>query len=199
MNNVDYYKIKKRVEGFFNNEVAMYILPDLERLTDEIRPDPKNGQRGCTIPLAMMIFGVIDLFGYLMRNNNNAKKTETYENFKYLFSKRTGFFPNIYDEKCDMMVKLFRHGLIHQFFPKASGILKAEKSKPLIFCQDGIPNLNVDVLANDLKVALEKMKKYVEKNEDPELVVRINERLDKLSKEDYEALEEFKNPKIDNN
>ena len=179
---------KQRVLGFFDTEVSMYILKDIDKL-DEIRPD-EDGLGGCTVALAMMFFSVIDFFGYLTRDDSNPKKTDTLGNFKYLLSEKAGFFPKIYEDNCDRIVKLFRHGLIHQFFPKASGIAKAG-SYPLIFDSSGIPNLNVDVLSKDVKESLGKIKQSIIQDHDNTLVDRINSRLDKLAKEDYEAISEL--------
>lgn len=36
---------KQRMENFFNNEISIYVLPDIDRLTNEIRPNG-NGLRG---------------------------------------------------------------------------------------------------------------------------------------------------------
>jgi len=191
MTNLEHLQAKERVLSFFDNEISMYILPDIDMLTNKIRPDEK-GLRGCTVPLAMMLFAVIDLFGYLMRDDEKAKKYETLENFKYLFSKRICFFPAIYEDNSEMIVKLFRHGLIHQFFPKASGITKSSlNNKPLIFEHSGIPYLNVNVLSNDVTIALNKIKQYIIEDRDNKLAKRINDRLDKLAKEDYDVLKEI--------
>ena len=179
---------KERVLGFFDREVSMYILQDIDRLTNEIRPDKDTGLRGCTVPLAMVLFAVIDLFGYLTREDNDPKKTDTLGNFGYLLSEKANFFPKIYQDNCDKIVKLFRHGLIHQFFPKASGIAKAGLRYPLIFENSGIPNLNVDILSKDVKEALGRIKESIVQNYDSSLVERINNRLHKLAKEDYETL-----------
>lgn len=177
---------RARVLAFFDTEVKLYILGDIERLTNEIRPDA-TGLRGCTVPLAMLLFAVIDLFGYLIRDDSDPKKTDTLGNYRYLFSQKAGFFPKPYEDNCDKIVKLFRHGLIHQFFPKASGIAKAG-SYHLIFESSGILNLNVDALAKDVQEALTKIKQSVIQNQDATLATRINSRLDKLAKEDYETL-----------
>jgi hypothetical protein len=176
---------KQRVLSFFDAEVSMYILKDIEKL-NEIRPD-KDGLCGCTVPLALMLFAVVDFFGYLTRDDVNPRKGDTVGNFKYLLSKKADFFPKIYDDNCDRVVKLFRHGLMHQFFPKASGIAKAG-NKQLIFESSGISNLNVDVLSKDVKEALDKIKQSIIQSHDNTLVDRINSRLDKLAKEDYETL-----------
>ncbi|MBN1804624.1 MAG: hypothetical protein JW837_05195 [Sedimentisphaerales bacterium] len=118
MENQKYLDAKRRVQGLFDNEISFYVLPDIERLTKEIRPD-SNGQKGCTIPLAMMLFSVIDFLGFLMRNGKDADKKDTYKNFHYLLSK-SGYFPRKYSENknCEKIVKLFRHGIIHQFFQR---------------------------------------------------------------------------------
>lgn len=177
---------KQRVLSFFDTEVSMYILKDIDKL-NEIRPN-EDGLCGLTVPSAIMLFAVIDFFGYLTRDDSNPKKTDTSGNFEYLLSEKAGFFPKIYEDNCDKIVKLFRHGLIHQFFPKASGIAKAGESNPLIFENSGIPNLNVDVLSKDVKEALGKINQSIIQSHDNTIVDRINSRLDKLAKEDYETL-----------
>jgi hypothetical protein len=178
---------KERVLEFFANEVSNYILGDIDRLTNEVRPDEKTGLRGCTVPLAMMVFSVIDLFGYLCRDDKDARKTDTLKNFQYLMSEAAGLFPAAYNDNCEKIVKLFRHGLIHQFFPKASVISKSGLERPLIFeNSEGVPTLNVDVLSKDIRVALDKLKCVIAENKNPCLTERINRRLDKLIKEDYE-------------
>jgi len=197
MENNEYLNAKRRLQDLFDNEISFYVLPDVERLTNEIRPD-SNGQRGCTVPLAMMLFSIIDFFGFLMRDDENARKTETLQNYEYLLTK-SGYFPRIYSEgkNCKKIVKLFRHGMIHQFFPKASAISKAGKDKPLIFEDVSgtikIPILNVDVLSKDLVDAISKIQEDIINNEEgnKELILRMNSRLDLLAKEDYEDLDKL--------
>jgi len=197
MENHEYLNAKKRVQNFINNEISFYVLPDVERLTHEIRPD-SNGQRGCTVPLAMMLFSIIDFFGFLMRDDKNARKTETLRNFEYLISK-SGYFPKVYSEgkNCEKLVKLFRHGIVHQFFPKACGISKAGIKCPLIYENSSgtkkTPILNVDILSKDLVDAISKIQEVISENKEgnKELILRMNSRLDLLAKEDYEDLDKF--------
>lgn len=177
-----------RMTQFFDSEVSMYILGDIDRLTNEIRPDRNTGLCGCTVPLAMTLFAVIDLFGYLTRDGAYPKKTDTCGNFKYLMSEKANFFPKIYNENYKKIVKLFRHGLIHQFFPKASAIAKAGLDVPLIFETQAITTLNVDILSKDVKAALEKIRNSIVVNHDSNLAERMCNRLDRLAKEDYETL-----------
>lgn len=183
---------RKRVLGFFDTEVSKYILGDIDKL-NEIRPD-KEGHGACAAAHAMMLFAVIDLFGYLIRDDKDPNKRDTKGNFAYLLSEKAGLFSQIYDRKWEMILTLFRHGLIHQFFAKASGINKAGLEKPLISENElsDIPILNVDVLSKDVVDALEKLKQSITENRDTNLADRINERLDKLAKEDYATLDNLK-------
>lgn len=181
---------KDRVLGFFDHEVTVYILNDINTL-NKIKHD-NDGAGNCAVPLAMMLFAVIDLFGYLTRDDEDPKKTDTLGNFKYLVSEEANFFAKIYNENYKKIVMLFRHGLIHQFFPKASGISRAGLGSPLIFESQGISNLNVDILSKDVQDALGKIKQSIVENHNNKLAERINNRLDKLAKEDYETLNSLK-------
>ena len=182
---------KERVLGFFDTEVSKYILKDIDKLS-EIRPD-KTGYGVCAVAHAMMLFAVIDLFGYLIRDNDNPNKKETMKNFQYLMSKKASLFPEKYEDYYKKIVKLFRHGLVHQFFPKASGMSKAGLKIPLMFeDKSGTPILNVDILSKDVVEALERIKKTITEKGNSNLVERINERLDKLAKEDFDTLNKLK-------
>lgn len=64
MTNSKYMSAKQRIVSFFEHEISMYVLPDIDRLTNEIRPD-ENGLRGCTAALGMMLFAIIDLLSGL--------------------------------------------------------------------------------------------------------------------------------------
>jgi hypothetical protein len=186
----EYSSAKERLQNFFDAEISMYVLPDIDRLTNEIRPD-NRGLRGCTIPLAMLLFAVIDLFGFLMRPDERANKRKTWKNFKYLLSQKSGYFPRTYDDNWKKIMGLFRHGVMHQFFPKASGIAKAGPNRPLIYEENNIPVLNIDILSRDLVQAIDQIRRDVVDGTDQELVVRMNSRLDSLAEDDYQELEEL--------
>lgn len=171
-----------RVMRFFNCEVKQYILNDIETLNSVNNTKLGN----CAVPLAMMLFAVIDLFGYLTREDIDPRKTDTLGNFAYLLSKNASFFPEEYADKYEMIVKLFRHGLVHQFFPKASGICRVGIHNSLILRNQDSCSLNVDVLARDVVGALEKVRQACSDAHNHELPERINSRLDRLSEEDYE-------------
>lgn len=180
---------RTRVQNLFNNEISMYVLPDIDRLTNEIRPD-NRGLRGCTIPLAMMLFALIDLFGFLMRRDEGANKRNTKRNFEYLLSEGS-LFPEVYAANWERILKLFRHGVMHQFFPKASGIAKAGPNRPLIFEDNRIPVLNVDILSRDMVLVIDQIERDIIQGDVRELIVRMNSRLDSLAEDDYQDLDEL--------
>jgi hypothetical protein len=199
---------KDRVLNFFDDEIEKFLVQDIERLTNEIRPD-SDGLRGCTVPLAMMLFATIDFFGYLVRDDlrkgqgskkksrskkpekpktmdENEGKTDNTKSSMYLLS-QAGLFPDEYSAKSEAIVHLFRHGLMHQVFPKASGIAKWGLDEPLID-PSPTPVLNVDVLARDVVQALRKLRSRIATAQNDDLADRMNRRLDILANDDREEL-----------
>ena len=172
---------------FFKTVISYYLIPDLKRLRHEIRPRGEQEQAGCTIATAMMAISVLDLFGYLMRPEENAKKRETKKNIEH-FLIDTALFPEVYNNESDIIVELFRHGIMHQIFPKACGIAKTNPAndKIIFFTDENTPNLNVDVLVDDLLAALEKLQIKVES--DSILAQRMNHRLEQMQQEDIKKL-----------
>jgi len=189
MNEIDHPAISK----FFNIIVPEYILPDLSTLRIDVRPDDLIYQSGCTVATAMMCFSIIDLIGYLINPDINTKKRNTSENMEYAFSKSAGLFPAEYAKYSEILIKIFRHGIMHQIFPKASGISKPHPpNDSLIFYITGDkPHLNVDVLTDDIIEILVDFYVILENNN--ELATRMEERLSILQKDDAEQLSEFRN------
>ena len=177
----------ERVLQFLNDELDRQAIGDLTRLS-EIRPDKETSLRGCTIPQAMLIFAILDLLGYLVNEDPNASKSATLTNYRVIFSAEHGLFPEEYEMEADRIVKLFRHGIMHQFFPKASAVAKVSKGAPLIGLSGNIPCMNVDRLSEDFLIAFRKLRRRIESGGCDNLAERINGRLDVLCKEDYEEL-----------
>jgi len=158
-------------------------------LTNEIRPN-EQGLRGCTVPLAMMLFSLMDLFGFLIRPEQNANKRNTRRNFEYLLSE-SGYFSEVYAGNWELIIVLFRHGIMHQFFPKASGIAKAGIDAPLIFTHVNKPMLNVDALSVDLVEAINQIRTDIFSKNSSNLILRMNNRIDDLAQDDYDELADF--------
>ena len=179
---------------FIAYSINDYILPDLKRLREEIRPDKDSkGLRGCTVPTAIFAFSILDLVGFLMRPDDTAKKEETHKNISYILSVSAGLFPVQYESNRKVLIELFRHGLMHQVFPKACGIAKIvsqTSNLPIIFDNQGIPTLNVDRLIDDLVLALMSIDERVKLNSD--LAMRMEKRLDEMYREDSNRLKGLK-------
>lgn len=173
---------------YFDCEIKKYILPDIERLTKEIRPIGREGLKGCTIPLAMFLFSILDLFGFLIREGEPTvnKRDATNENLEYMFSGQK-FLPAAYSENSKILVNLFRHGLMHQVFPKACGISKAG-NKELISFENDMLNLNVDRLSQDVVNVLNRINLVIVDERDNSLTLRMNAGLDFLQQKDFEQL-----------
>jgi hypothetical protein len=189
MNSNQQSDLKQRMENFFNNEISFYVLPDIDKLTNEIRPD-ENGQRGCTVPLAMMLFSLIDVFGFLIRPDENANKRNTRRNFEYFLS-QSGYLPETYRSNWNMILRIFRHKVTHQFFPGASGVAKAGSNVPLVFRHGGNHILNVDILSADVVQAINQIRANIISGNDSNLILRMNNRIDELAHDDYDDLAEF--------
>ena len=180
---------QQRILSFFGNEFDLFVLPDL-RVLSEIRPDRK-GLRACTIPQAMLVFSIFDLLGYLINPDVKASKQRTLKNYRALFTSPLALFPPEYQKETDRIVQLFRHGLIHQFFPKASSIAKVSNPRPLIFPDGKISCLNVDKLSTDTIAAIDRLRTLIAKESHRALASQMSQRLDSMNKEDYDKLNEL--------
>jgi hypothetical protein len=100
-------------------------------------------------------------YNILKKIRREAQKTA--DNLKYIFENWLWDQSKDYDELArDLLINLFRHGGSHQFLPKASGIAKWGKTRPLIEFQkakDGfpLPILNEDRFREDVIIALERI------------------------------------------
>ena len=81
-NTKQYSKAKIRLRKYFESEVPMYILSDIETLGKIQRNEDNKGLGLCAIPQAMFLFAVVNLFGYLMKKSD---KLQTREAFEYIF------------------------------------------------------------------------------------------------------------------
>jgi hypothetical protein len=181
---------QKKLSSFLS-ALNHYIVPDLVRLRREIRPRAA-GKAACTIPTALFAFSILDLLGFLMRPPP-AKKEQSEKNIRYACSSAAGLLPPEYDRVSEALVHLFRHGLVHQVFPKASGVSKPNRAGlPLIFYLDGpIPSLNVDRFVDELLAAIREFASLTRKLHFEPLARQVNDRLLRLEKEDYARLRDM--------
>jgi len=174
--------LNEKVRGFFNHDIGKMIVPDLQRLRREIRPD-RSGLAGCTVPTAMFAFAVLDLVGYLTREDPNARRDQTEKNIQHALSR---FSPLEYSRYADLLIKLVRHGIVHQALPKAAGIAKADAARLVTFGSRGIPGVNVDRLVDDLLEVLGALETEVRSAPNGQLARRMKCRVEELQKTDAE-------------
>ena len=174
-----------RAENFLHGEVIKYLIPDIKRLR-RLRPQGTEGLAGCTIPTAMLLFVITDLFGFLVRTDcRKPKIDDTKGNFRAIFSHPLAAFPDEYLTRLDTLVYLFRNGLMHQIFPKASGIRKSGMKAPLFESFDGLDHLNVDRFARDVLSMIVRFRDHISDRDSQGLCNQMSERLDLMSQRDF--------------
>ena len=173
-----------RVVEFFRAEIGTFVMRDLASLR-VVKSLPMNSDTigWCAAPLAQTLFAVLDLLGYLVRPEEGAKKTDTLKNINAVLSD-SALFSIEYRNHADVLVKQYRHGLIHQFFPKAAGIARLGEDGPLFVAG---PCLNVDRLEKDSIVAIQKLASLIRSHAYESLCEQIFDRLDLLASEDWET------------
>ncbi len=205
--NLEILALRKRALDYFIDYYDKYALADIEKLS-LIRPDT-NGEGGCTIAQALIVFSLLDLFGYLVRSDTTNKEGKNLTLEKLLkdnsrtielFLRDRDYFINITEEEIATLISIYRHGIVHQYFSKKFGI-----GKPT---HDSIPqndlfysfkpkeiNLNVDVLTKKAKHAIEVIRHKINQN-DVELIRRINERLDFIAETDEKSVNALVLPNV---
>ncbi len=175
--------MNSRILQFIENEARNYIVPDIRRLAS-IRPEGPMGLGSCAIAQAMFLFVIMEFFGYLIRDDvPNPNQKDTKGNLSQLFlNSLAGFPPEYVAHSCEL-VHLFRHGLMHQIFPKASGIRKAGATRPLFASFDNLNHLNVDRLAEDVLKMIECLRSGLPGS--PALCEQMSLRMDKVSEKDF--------------
>ena len=107
-----------------------------------------------TIPHTTILFSTIDILGYLNRNKPDFRNTT--ENFNTFFSHPTTRIDPI---ELEILTKVFRHGMAHNYFPKLNMEISYHSSNPSgqIFFKNAIGDLvlNVNSLESILTKRLE--------------------------------------------
>ncbi len=188
------FEKKERVQNYLDT-ISKYLIPEIKGLAS--KRQNADGYEGYAVPLALTLFALIDVLGFLLRkedaNGNKPKPEETGKNFEALLAE-SNYFSETYSEgkTWSILLKIFRNGIVHTLFPKVSGIAK-HGAKQLITENPGDCKftLNVDRLTKDCLEAFEKIKLMVEEEADEELINRIAERLKQLYDEDSKKIKKI--------
>jgi len=180
--------MSERILNFLTGEVKKYLIPDIERL-EELRPQGPEGLAACTIPTAMFLFVIVDLFGYLVRNDSKKPKLDDTEgNLRAIFAHPLSKFSSEYNQRLKTLVGLFRNGLMHQIFPKAAGIRKAGNKDHLFDRFDGFDHLNVDRFSADVLTLIRSLCESLPASEWTGLRKQMSERLDRITQSDFREM-----------
>lgn len=181
--------MSERILYFLNGEVKKYLIPDIEKLKT-IRPQGPEGRAACTIPTAMFLFVIVDFFGFLVRNDSKKPKLDdTEKNFQAIFIHPLSNFSPEYIARVNTLVGLFRNGLMHQIFPKAAGIRKANDIDHLFDHFDNLDHLNVDRFLVDVLAMIKSFCDSLSKDEWTDLRKQMSERLDRITQADFHEME----------
>ncbi len=177
-----------RAESFIQGEMRKYIVSDIERLA-ALHPEGPEGLGACTIPEAMLLFATTDLFGYLVRADcKRPKLDDTKGNLRAIFAHPLAGFSPEYLAGVDILTDLFRHGLMHQIFPKAAGIRKAGAGAPLFERFNNLDHLNIDKYAANVIKMIESFSDSLPLPQWQSLGLQMSERLDRISESDFREM-----------
>ena len=143
------------------------IYPSME-LYNHLIPQYKDGSMN--VMHTMFLCSVVDHFAKVMRvahigSDLPLRGGQNTANFKFFIET---YFPDSAKCKWDIIYKLFRNGVMHQFFPKFSGVYwsnEVDKKDMLIRESDAhLPDLNNYTFSNYIQQALQRI--MIELNED---------------------------------
>lgn len=169
---------RQKILDFYKIFIEGYIKEDVEVLST-IKPDPKNGLRGCSIPTAMTVISSMDLLGLLL--NEKGKANDSRANITFFIQyKDFRFFPGYGDSEIEKIFN-YRHGMMHHFFPKFKGFFAGickDDSSPNLFVYNAIDgkqeeSLNVSILSRDFLRAIENLKYFLQNEADDSIYETI--------------------------
>lgn len=162
---------KKQVQDFFKLFIKDYLIEDI-CILNKIKKNQDTGLGACAIPQAMAVLSGIDLLGLLFGNYKDTNDSEKHISEFYRITKST-YPDDRYDETVVKKLVLYRHGMMHNFFPKYHakniGICKSDSKKLFIkqtFNNTEIESLNVTFLTEDFLSVVSLLEKKIDESSD---------------------------------
>ena len=174
----------KKIEVLkYFDHVERYFLNDVKNL-EEIKPNNEYGY--CGIPQVLTLFSLMEIWGSLFSTDlkpTQEKKIEVF--FSHFLSELDNWRP--------VLLRLVRHGVSHQFFPKKIAISKHTTTQQVqeLFFKDEKDQvvLNVTYLTEKVRNALYKIKDALE---DDNNIDNVYNKIRKTLDEDDQAYEALK-------
>lgn len=137
----------------FFDLIKKYALYDLEQLRLKANYD-ENGYGRFAVSIAQSIFSLLDLFGFLISENN--KLEDTNGNIKmglqYFFDK------DIKQHHFSILIDIYRNGIMHSYFPKMCSI-RNHDDQHILFQYENKWDLNVHLFS---RLLTEKLILYID-------------------------------------
>ncbi|TLV00335.1 hypothetical protein [Dyadobacter luticola] len=126
------------------------VVGDIITLS-KIETGKSNSLTYCSVPQTQCLFSFCDLLGYLESKN---REDDTHGNLRHFF---VNYLDSQYIKYFPILKKIYRHGLIHSYFPKSVywGISKKLPEGGSLYKDN---SLNVNRFSNDVLAAYKKFK-----------------------------------------
>ena len=161
-----YSKAKEKILDLFENNIEKYVLPDIYRLLSLSTEENENGK--CAIPLALSIFSLSDLLGFLTDCKEIPVDNPDRPSI-LAFLGNDDFFEEMYKpynisskEGANLIKNIVRNKLVHRFFMPLVSISNDSRLPERIFSTiEGVLQLNVFYFANKVLSTLMEIKKKI--------------------------------------
>lgn len=144
---------------FFGEIIECYMLADLAKI--EGNYDPSNKCGNCNFPLALQIFSCMDFIGWLISEPKN-NTDETAKNIESFVSSLFSPTRKMQVQEVTKFAKIFRHGLSHEYFAKASGISRKGKELLSVDLDEEILVLDAGILLEEFRASIKRLRQRVE-------------------------------------
>lgn len=149
---------------FLTEIVKGYMIGDLKRLLS-IKVIP-NYDGNCNFPIALYVFSCMDFLGYLIAEKDFDPGGDT-------INRINAYIENAFTEKdrwelephMGELVKRFRHGLGHEFFPRMGGISRTNDKIFTKSSKDDLLVLDADRLAEMFMRSVPNLERLFESEE----------------------------------
>lgn len=158
----------ENAKRFINRVVRGYMLKDLENLLRI--PVVPNADGNCNFPIVLFVFSCMDFLGYLVSVEklddlgDTGRRIRAYVDLAFMSEDKKKLEPYL-----DHLVRIFRHGLSHEFFPKSSGISRLEAE--VISNQQGKLVLDADRFAEMFQRSVDELERFAYQTVTGELIL----------------------------
>lgn len=166
----------------FFEHMQKYALFDLEQLRVKANYEGRFGR--LAVSIAQSIFSLLDLFGFLISDDNRLEDTKG--NIKIAL--QLFFEKEIKQHQMDVLIDIYRNGVMHTYFPKMCSI-RNENDEHILLQNGDIWDLNVHLFS---KLLIERLNDYIEfTKKDSKLTFHLTRRYSKFVHHQEKSFEKY--------